>query len=78
MEILHDHQFLYMVHAIGKKNNFVSLVLKNHVLLKKKYFLKNKTFKKCHLLNKQNQQSVQILYNGTFYILCMKLVKGRA
>ena len=34
MEILHDHMFLYIDCAIGKRNNFATLLLKNHVLLK--------------------------------------------
>ena len=50
MKILHDHTFLYIFHAIGKRNNFITLVFINHVPTKK--ILKNKTFKKCHLLNK--------------------------
>ena len=32
MKILHDHTFLYIVHAIGKRNTIVTLVLKNHIL----------------------------------------------
>ena len=34
MEILHDHMILYIVHAFRKRNIFVTLVYKNHVLEK--------------------------------------------
>ena len=32
IKILHDHTFLYIIHAIGKRNNFPTLVLKNHIV----------------------------------------------
>ena len=74
IKILHYHTFLYIVHAIGKINKFLTLVFKNHVL----FFLKNKTFKKHHLLNKQNQQRVQILYNGTFKYSVHEIAKRKS
>ena len=30
MKILHDHTFLYIFHAIGKRNNFIILVFINN------------------------------------------------
>ena len=35
MKILHGHTFLYIVHAIGDRNNFITLVFINHVPTKK-------------------------------------------
>ena len=52
MEIIHDSTFLYIAHAIGREITLEPLFLKNMPYKKILYFLKNKNFKKCHLLNK--------------------------
>ena len=42
-----------------------------------KKILKNKTFKKYHLLTKYNQQSVQILYKWTFLYFVHAIAKRK-